>query len=417
MNVASGATAPDGGTIVFDGSPVDDLTPGDRAGARNRDRPPAPRAAPRHDGGREHPRRGRAGAPAAPGSATTAKAMRSLLDDVHFIGPSRGPRLVAQRRPATPARARQGVRRIAAAADPRRADRAALAGLRRAPVQLQSAGSPRTGRRSSTSRTGWRGSRDRRPRHRPARRQGCAAPSAVERHLGRRAARADHRAHARGDLPAESPRSRADEEPLLRVEGLSGHGFDDISFAARKGEIVGHRRRRRQRPDRRSCARSPGARRRADRSTSAASELSRRALLENAAYMPADRLTEGLMVDLNVRENAALTALDRLTVGPFVSRRREVDAVERELSEPRRQGTVARGAGLGALGRQPAEGRDGARDALPAGHPRRRRADAGRRRRRARRDLPHPPRGRRPAACRSSSPRATRWSSRGCATA
>ena len=49
--------------------------------------------------------------------------------------------------------------------------------------------------------------------------------------------------------------------------------------------------------------------------------------------MPADRLTEGLMVDLTVRENAALTALDRLTVGPFVSRRREVDAVERELSE------------------------------------------------------------------------------------
>ena len=49
--------------------------------------------------------------------------------------------------------------------------------------------------------------------------------------------------------------------------------------------------------------------------------------------MPADRLTEGLMVDLNVRENTALTALDRLTVGPFVSRSREIDAVERELSE------------------------------------------------------------------------------------
>ena len=49
--------------------------------------------------------------------------------------------------------------------------------------------------------------------------------------------------------------------------------------------------------------------------------------------MPADRLTEGLMLDLNVRENTALTALDRLTTGPFVSRRREVDVVERELSE------------------------------------------------------------------------------------
>ena len=48
--------------------------------------------------------------------------------------------------------------------------------------------------------------------------------------------------------------------------------------------------------------------------------------------MPADRLTEGLMLDLNVRENTAMTALDRLTTGPFVSRRRERDAVVRELS-------------------------------------------------------------------------------------
>src|SRR5690242_4866757 len=39
------------------------------------------------------------------------------------------------------------------------------------------------------------------------------------------------------------------------------------------------------------------------------------------------------MTDLNVRENAALTALDRLTAGPIVSRRREVDLVQRELSE------------------------------------------------------------------------------------
>ena len=39
------------------------------------------------------------------------------------------------------------------------------------------------------------------------------------------------------------------------------------------------------------------------------------------------------MNDLNVRENSAMNALDALTVGPFVSRRREVYAVERELSE------------------------------------------------------------------------------------
>jgi ribose transport system ATP-binding protein len=49
--------------------------------------------------------------------------------------------------------------------------------------------------------------------------------------------------------------------------------------------------------------------------------------------MPADRLTEGLMLDLNVRENAALSALGSLRTGPFVSHRREVGVVERQLSE------------------------------------------------------------------------------------
>jgi ribose transport system ATP-binding protein len=126
--------------------------------------------------------------------------------------------------------------------------------------------------------------------------------------------------------------SANDEGPVLRVEGLSGRGFDDVSFTARKGEIVG-------------VAGIVGNGQRAllralaglDRSTGSVEvgekSLSRRARLENTAYMPADRLNEGLMVELNVRENAALTALDRLTVGPFVSRHREVDAVQRELSE------------------------------------------------------------------------------------
>ena len=132
-------------------------------------------------------------------------------------------------------------------------------------------------------------------------------------------------------FPPKHP-SQNDDGPVLRVEGLSGRGFDDVSFAARKGEIVG-------------IAGIVGNGQRAllralaglDRSTGSVSvgekKLSRRTRAENTAYMPADRLTEGLMVDLNVRENAALTALDRLTVGPFVSRHREVDAVERELSE------------------------------------------------------------------------------------
>ena len=124
----------------------------------------------------------------------------------------------------------------------------------------------------------------------------------------------------------------ADEAPILQVEGLSGNGFDDISFSVGKGEIVGVAGVAGNGQP--ALLRALAGREPATGSvTIAGSELSRRALLESAAYMPADRLTEGLMLDLNVRENAALTALDRLTVGPFISRRREVDAVERELSE------------------------------------------------------------------------------------
>ena len=121
-------------------------------------------------------------------------------------------------------------------------------------------------------------------------------------------------------------------ETLLEVDRLSGHGFENISFTARRGEIVG-------------IAGVVGngqpalLRALAGRAPSTGSisvggrQLGRRELLDAVAYMPADRLTEGLMLGLNVRENAALTALGRFRVGPVVSRRREVAAVTRELSE------------------------------------------------------------------------------------
>jgi ribose transport system ATP-binding protein len=123
-----------------------------------------------------------------------------------------------------------------------------------------------------------------------------------------------------------------DEAPVLQVEALSGHGFDNISFSARKGEIVGIA--GVVGNGQPALLRALAGRARASGSINISGKaFSRRRLLENAAYMPADRLTDGLMVGLNVRENAAMTALDRLRVGPLVSWRREADVVVRELSE------------------------------------------------------------------------------------
>jgi len=124
----------------------------------------------------------------------------------------------------------------------------------------------------------------------------------------------------------------AAEEPLLRVEGLSGSGFQDVSLVARKGEIVGiggvvgN--------GQTALLRALAGRRGSQGSVVVdGQQFTRRRLFESAAYMPADRLTEGLMLDLNVRENAALSALGQLKTGPFVNRGREVEVVERELSE------------------------------------------------------------------------------------
>ena len=119
---------------------------------------------------------------------------------------------------------------------------------------------------------------------------------------------------------------------MLRVEGLSGNGFENISLTARSGEIVGIA--GVVGNGQPSFLRALAGRVPASGSvTVEGKELSRRKLLASAAYLPADRLSEGLMLDLNVRENAAITALDRLRTGPIVRRRREVAAVKRELSE------------------------------------------------------------------------------------
>jgi ribose transport system ATP-binding protein len=122
-----------------------------------------------------------------------------------------------------------------------------------------------------------------------------------------------------------------DEPPVLTVEGLSGDRFSDVSFTARRGEIIGvagvlgNGQRELLRALAGLTGHSGGI-------SMDGRQISRRRLHRSSAYMPADRHHEGLMMSMSVRENAALTALDRLGTARFVSRRREVEVVGAELA-------------------------------------------------------------------------------------
>ncbi len=122
-----------------------------------------------------------------------------------------------------------------------------------------------------------------------------------------------------------------DDQPNFVLSDLTGPGFTEVSASAHRGEIVG-------------IAGVVG---------NGQSELLRalaglesftgtvevesaavkpRGLLRRAAYMPADRHSEGLMMSLSVRENAAISALPQFTTSGLVSRQREVSRVGDSLT-------------------------------------------------------------------------------------
>jgi ribose transport system ATP-binding protein len=119
-------------------------------------------------------------------------------------------------------------------------------------------------------------------------------------------------------------------DPNFIIDSITGVGFKDVSIAARRGEIIG-------------VAGVVG---------NGQSELLRalaglvpldgdvsingtamtaRELLRKAAYLPADRLSEGLMMRLSVRENAAVSALRRFRGRALMSRKRELGMVSDTL--------------------------------------------------------------------------------------
>src|SRR4051794_18654933 len=293
MNVASGATDPDGGTIVFDGSPVENLTPAaaqelgiaivhqhpallpDMTVAENI----------RVAVGLEHLRRR---------NGDVTKAMRSLLDDVHFLGHLEdrvsslsvarrhlleltkafavSPRLLILDEPTAPL-SQDSVELLFSAVRKLAEGGTAIVYITHRLAEVRQIA-------------------DRVTVLRDGRVRGTSAVADIS--------DADLLAMIIGrTLEATFPPKHVAtdaEQPLLRVEGLSGHGFENISFTARQGEIVGVAGVIGNGQP--ALLRALSGRQAATGSVNVSGrELSRRKLLESSAYMPADRLTEGLMVD------------------------------------------------------------------------------------------------------------------------
>ena len=126
-------------------------------------------------------------------------------------------------------------------------------------------------------------------------------------------------------FPPKHVASAADETNFS-IESLTGPGFANISIEAKRGEIVGI-------AGVVGNGQSELMRALAGLETFtgsvevAGASLSPRDLLHHAAYMPADRHREGLMMTLSVRENAAVSALTRFRRWRLLSRKRELGTV------------------------------------------------------------------------------------------
>ncbi|MDQ1660753.1 MAG: ribose transport system permease protein rbsA [Blastococcus sp.] len=122
-----------------------------------------------------------------------------------------------------------------------------------------------------------------------------------------------------------------DDETSLELADLAGPGFTGVSATANRGSIVGLAGvvGNGQSQLLRSLA---GLESFTGTVTIGGKSLRSRDLLHRAAFMPADRHSEGLMMSLSVRENAALSALKSFASGPFVSKRRERERVGASLA-------------------------------------------------------------------------------------
>ena len=121
-------------------------------------------------------------------------------------------------------------------------------------------------------------------------------------------------------------------EVNFRLSGFTGNGFKNVAVESRRGEILG-------------VSGVVGNGQSDFMKTLAGLEsfsgivevggqsLTSRELLKRTAYLPADRLHEGLAMTLNVRENAAILALKKFTNIKLISAKRESHDVLATLNE------------------------------------------------------------------------------------
>ena len=131
-------------------------------------------------------------------------------------------------------------------------------------------------------------------------------------------------------FPDKNP-AAAEAPVILEVARLSGDGFHEVDLTARQGEIVGLAGivGNGQSEFLRALA---GLHRSNGTVTLTGRRVSGRALVESAAYMPADRHSEGLLTTMSVRENVAVSALPSVATAGMVGREREQAAVRAEVA-------------------------------------------------------------------------------------
>ncbi|SEO39058.1 ribose transport system ATP-binding protein [Salinihabitans flavidus] len=123
------------------------------------------------------------------------------------------------------------------------------------------------------------------------------------------------------------PKAKGDVAEIdFAVEGLSGDKFTDVSFAVPHGKIIGVAgvEGNGQSELMRAIA---GLQPSEGRLELKGQALSYQDLQKQTAFMPSDRLTEGIASSLTVRENASFGALDKFAQRGIVRHRKEMGAV------------------------------------------------------------------------------------------